>query len=527
MINLNLKRQILLKYQNGYNKSEIAREVGTSRKTVRKYIKEYEEKSQEIIISEDTGDQENLNTLIEELSSKPKYNAQNRSKRKLNAEIVTIIDQCLKDNTEKILNRNRKQIMKKIDIFEQLQDEGFDIGYTTVCNHIRDIQMKKEAYIKQEYAPGETLEFDWGEVKLVINGTTLKFQLALFSTCYGSYHFAVLYPNQKTQSFLDAHVQCFKQLGGIHKEIVYDNMRVAVRRFVGPTEKEATEDLMKIAMYYGFNYRFCNARKGNEKGTVERGVEYVRRKAFARKDKFTSLQEANKHLQKTLEKLNSKKKQRLEGLSAQDTLEEEKKYLLKLVPDYVIYTEKECRVDKYSTISIEQNRYSVPENLVGKFVKVKIYPEKIEVYYKNQMIASHKRSYKGHEWIIDINHYIRTLKKKPGALHNSTAMQCCSHRMKEIFHNYYIKNPKEFIELIEIIEEKGLDIIENAIKELEKLGKKHVTTEKIKNIVNQANDQKEIDIPVEDTEIQDHSLMILNTLTEAFMGDSHRRFIHE
>lgn len=522
MITLNLKREILLKYQNGYSKSEIARQVGSCRKTVRKYINEYEDKITKMGDAVDTNDDIKINALVEELSEKPKYTVDNRVNRKLNDDIISEIERCLKDNENKILNRNRKQIMKKIDIYELLVDKGFDIGYTTVCNYIRNAHSKKEAYIKQEYNPGETLEFDWGEVKLMINGVPMKFQLALFSTCFGSYHFATLYNNQKMQSFLDAHVQCFKHLGGVHKEIVYDNMKVAVKKFIGPTEKEATEDLMKISMYYGFNYRFCNARKGNEKGTVERGVEYVRRKAFARQNEFNSLKEANEHLAAILIKLNAKNKPWLNHQSALDKLNEEREELIKAVPDYVIYSEKECRVDKYSTITIEQNRYSVPEYLVGKFVKAKSYPEKIDIYYKNSIIATQERSYKAHDWVIDINHYIHTLKKKPGALHNSTAMQCCSHRIQEIYHDYYIKSPREFIDLLEIINEKGLNAIESTIDTLKLLGSKHVTTEKIKNIVNQK------DMPIQplstdkNKEITMQSIVILNTLTQALMLTSER-----
>src|SRR5690606_25751190 len=83
--------------------------------------------------------------------------------------------------------------------------------------------------------------------------------------------------NQKMESFLDSHVRFFNHVGGVHKEIVYDNMKVAVAKFVSKTEKEPTEDLLKLSMYYGFKYRFCNARRGNEKDYVERSVEYVRR----------------------------------------------------------------------------------------------------------------------------------------------------------------------------------------------------------------------------------------------------------
>src|SRR5690606_32761448 len=97
------------------------------------------------------------------------------------------------------------------------------------------------------------------------------------TTARGNYRFAYLYQNQKMESFLDSHVRFFNHVGGVHKEIVYDNMKVAVAKFVSKTEKEPTEDLLKLSMYYGFKYRFCNARRGNEKDYVERSVEYVRR----------------------------------------------------------------------------------------------------------------------------------------------------------------------------------------------------------------------------------------------------------
>lgn len=60
---------------------------------------------------------------------------------------------------------------------------------------------------------------------------------------------------------LDAHVKFFNVVGGVHKTIVYDNMKVAVAKFVSRTEKEPTEELLKLSMYYGFKYRFCNAKK--------------------------------------------------------------------------------------------------------------------------------------------------------------------------------------------------------------------------------------------------------------------------
>ena len=54
-------------------------------------------------------------------------------------------------------------------------------------------------------------------------------------------------------------------------------MKVSVKRFVGPGEKAPTEALLQLSGYYGFNFRFCNVRRGNEKGNVERSVDKVKR----------------------------------------------------------------------------------------------------------------------------------------------------------------------------------------------------------------------------------------------------------
>jgi transposase len=206
MITLNQKRKILLMYQNGSNKTEIAREVNASRKTVRKYVTEYEEKIQELV-NKSKLNQDEIEVLIEELSSKPKYDSTNRKCIKLTDEVKELIDECLKKNEEKIKNHERKMLMKATDIHEFLEDKKIEIGYTTVCNYIKSSEKAKEAFIRQNYQPGNTLEYDWGEVGLEINGKKKKYQIAIMTTAKGSCHFARLYENQKMESFLDSHVR--------------------------------------------------------------------------------------------------------------------------------------------------------------------------------------------------------------------------------------------------------------------------------------------------------------------------------
>ena len=506
MISLMDKQKIIISsFLEGKSQWQIHRESGFDRKTIRKYVNEYEEKRVQLL----EGDKNKL-ILTEDIVDPPKYNSSNRIKIKLTDEIIGRIDFYLKENELKRQTGKSKQQKKRIDIHECLEDEGYDIGYQTVCNYIKKkLNEKKEAYIRQEYDLGDTSEFDWGHVKIDIDGKSRSIQMAVMTTAKGNFRFAYLYQNQKMESFLDSHVRFFNLVGGVHKEIVYDNMKVAVAKFVSKTEKTPTDDLLKLSMYYGFNYRFCNARRGNEKGHVEKSVEYVRRKVFSKKDDFKTLEEANVYLEEQLVKLNSKKQKYNEDKTAKEMLREELPYLIKLMPSYDISRVVELRVNKYSVVTIDENKYSVPDSLVGKFVTAKVYPSNILIYHDNKKQAQHIRSFGSHTWNIEINHYLNTLKKKPGAIHRSTAMQQVNPKLQNIYTKYYTQNPKDFLDLIEIVSKGGLENIEKAIKVLEKINPMDINTEKIKMICNR-KEETIMDKVIENTDIEDYSKSILN-----------------
>lgn len=125
-------------------------------------------------------------------------------------------------------------------------------------------------------------------------------------------------------------------------------VRVAVRKFVGLTEKEPTTALTELSIYYGFKYRFCNICSGNEKGHVERSIEHVRRKVFSGPecDKFDSLAEANKFLFRECMKLNVKAI--YDNSVPAETFEIEKQFLLSENPK----KKTRCPTSKHSTASV-------------------------------------------------------------------------------------------------------------------------------------------------------------------------------
>ena len=92
----------------------------------------------------------------------------------------------MKENETKRLSGLCKQQMKKIDICESLNEEGFSISYSAVATAINKIEHKKrEAYIKQEYVPGDVVEFEFGTVKLYTKDNVLReYRLAVFTSAY-------------------------------------------------------------------------------------------------------------------------------------------------------------------------------------------------------------------------------------------------------------------------------------------------------------------------------------------------------
>ena len=210
----------------------------------------------------------------------------------------------------------------------------------------------------------------------------------------------------------------------------------------------------------------------------------MRRKAFAFKDSFESLEEANAYLEKICFNLNNRIQKHNDNQSAFEILKLERPWLLSKMPMFDAAKIASLRVDKYSTITVDTCHYSVPEQYVGKMVFTKIYSDSINCYHEGEKIAKHDRRLGFNEWSIKIEHYLKTLERKPGALASSVALRQTNPRLQRIYHQYYIKREKEFIDLIKLALEKGIEKIGDAIVSLETISPLDISTDKITAIVN-------------------------------------------
>ena len=172
-------------------------------------------------------------------------------------------------------------------------------------------------------------------------------------------------------------------------------------------------------------------------------------KHFQRLVNLILLREANEHLAIQLDKLN-KKSIKGQSKSIIENFELESQNFASLPRSrYEISVAARCKIDKYHTIQIGTNIYSVPEQIRSKVANVKIYPTSIQILDDNNNVAAdHERKHAKGQWVIDINHYWTSLRKKPGALQSSVALNQADELIRHIFDKYFQANPRDFIEII-------------------------------------------------------------------------------
>lgn len=438
------KGRIIGMKQAGMSTRKIAKETGHDRKTIAKIWNEYVDLSAKL--KEEGVDSRAVQSVMME---ERKYKSSARTRRKYTEKLDTRLKEIVENEHVKnrLMGAAHKQKLTNLQIHQKLVDEGFDISRISINIALAGIRKKKkEVYIRQTYDLGDRLEYDFGEVCLDCGEGIKTYHMAVLSSPGGGFRWLYLYTNQKKGIFMDSHVRFFEMMGGCYKEIVYDNMRNVVSKFIGKNEKELNPDLIKMSMYYGFQINVTNCFKGNEKGHVENSVKVLRNKLFSDNYRFNTLEDAQQYAQSQLLKLNEKSQ-----------MEEEKKHLLAYKPPLELAIISENTVNTSSMISVDTAFYSVPEYLVGKKVIVKKYHDEIRVYAENSMICKHKRIFGNGIMQVNIYHYLNTLLKKPGAIRNSVALKSIP-RLKAIYDTYYSKQPKKFIELF--LENKELSVDE-------------------------------------------------------------------
>ena len=302
-------------------------------------------------------------------------------------------------------------------IYQQICEGGYKGGFTIVKEYVRKVRpVRREAFLKLSFAPGECAQVDWGTFGSISVGfTRRKLSFFVMVLCYSRYMYTEFTVSQTMEHFLAAHEQAFIAFQGCPSRMMVDNLKSAVlSRVVGeaPVFNPRYQD---FARHWGFDISACNVRKGNEKGRVENGVGYVK-KNFLNGAEFLDFSAVGPAAQVWLATIANV---RIHGETHQrpiDMLKEEQPYLRPLNPKpYDIAQIKSQRATKQFRIALDSNHYSVPAEYASQRVTVKAYPDWVCIYHQDKLIARHVRCYDRHLDIEDPDHPKELLAQRKNA----------------------------------------------------------------------------------------------------------------
>lgn len=303
----------------------------------------------------------------------------------------------------------RKQRHTARRIYDRLVTEyDFAGGESTVRRLVRELKQKTpEVFVPLQPGWGEMGQVDWGQATVILGGLPTVIHLFILRLRRSGVVFAWAFPTEKMEAFLEGHARAFSWLQGVPAQLVYDNLKTAVVRILAGPERQEHQHFSSLRAHYLFDSLFCNPASGNEKGSVENGVGYVRRNALVPMREFADWQALNSHLLRWCEK----ERERRSDAWVQE------RAALRPLPAHPFRPAitRFVPVNRLSLVHFDRNRYSVPSRCVGKTLRLDAYADRVEVWDGEKRVATHARYHGRGETVMVLEHYLPVLAQKPRA----------------------------------------------------------------------------------------------------------------
>ena len=254
-----------------------------------------------------------------------------------------------------------------------------------------------KATMRVTHKPGDTMQVDWAGETIPyydsITGEEYKAYIFVAALPCSSYLYVEACTDMKQENWLMCHIHAYEYFGGVTRVLVPDNLKTGVTSNTR-YETQLNESYRELAEYYGTAIVPARVRKPQDKGLVERSVGFSTTwiTAALRERKFFSFAEVREAVDERLEYVNTKPFQKRSGNRREAYLSEEKEFMLPLPKRrYEPSVWKQQTVGNDYLISDGLNKYSVPFDLIGEQVQIRLTKDLVEVYFKGSRMTSHKR----------------------------------------------------------------------------------------------------------------------------------------
>lgn len=273
-------------------------------------------------------------------------------------------------------------------------------------NNLRNEVLRSTPHPLYETDPGDMIQNDWVEdIKLsTVEGEIINFNLYSATLGYSRYHYFE-YTDFKTETdYKRCTIHLLQAIGGLPKRILTDNMSAIVN--VNGRTKKKHPSIIQFEKDIGVPIELCKVRSPETKGKDESSNRFVKW-LYAYDGKIKN----KEHLLQIIKIFNldiNKQVNTRTNMPPILLFQKEKEYLRPLPNNIMLLNYEDevynCKVPSTFVVNYKGAKYSVPPYLINKTISIKERGETIYIYYKNDLVAEHKKA-KPKSINYDKNHY--------------------------------------------------------------------------------------------------------------------------
>jgi len=303
-------------------------------------------------------------------------------------------------------------------LYQMVKERGYAGGpdhFRSICARFRP-RPPAEAYLRLRTLPGEQGQVDWGHFgKLRIGKGERTLSAFVMVLSASRMLFVRFFLSQMQSAFLLGHQYAFDFFCGVPRVLLYDNLKSVVLERQGDLCR-FHPTLLSFAAHYHYEPRPVAVYRGNEKGRVERAIQYLRHAFFAART-FVDVADLNEQAHAFCMGLSADRRCPEDpSTTVRQAFEDERPRLLPLpeVP-FPVYEQTEVHVGKTPYVRFDRNDYSVPHTRVQRTLCVLASEDMVRILCETEVVATHKRSYDTGQQIEDPEHIKDLAERKRNA----------------------------------------------------------------------------------------------------------------
>jgi transposase len=317
-----------------------------------------------------------------------------------------------------------------------LAERGVAVSERTLQRAVADLRHAARvatlATVRVETPPGEQLQIDFGQKRVLIAGVLVRVFLLVAVLSYSRRLFVKAFLSEHGDDWREGIAAAFAHFGGVPRVLLGDNARALVLgrdRVTGTVSFHPT--YLAFCRDWDVQPRACAPYRARTKGKTEAGVKYVKRNALADQpfDSFAALEQ---HLTAWMALAD----QRCHGTTHEAPcvrFEREERAQLRLLPVRALPRRVQRvrrRVALDAFVDLDTVRYSVPHRLVCDHVEVAVHEERVEIFHGVELVATHTRTREPFARVVNPAHY-SGLWRVESAVTPSAALACLGRDLGE------------------------------------------------------------------------------------------------